>query len=51
VAGGDKKGKAQEQQLQKICRDTNKVANEHIKGMSSQVGYFLPRLPLWAPDS
>lgn len=37
VAGGDKKGKAQEQQLQKICRDTNKVANEHIKGMSSQV--------------
>jgi hypothetical protein len=38
MAGSDKKGKAgQEQQLQKICRDTNKVANEHIKGMSTQV--------------
>lgn len=34
----DKRGKrGQEQQLQKICHDTNKVANEQIKGISAQV--------------
>ena len=37
MPGFDKKKNAQEQQLQKICRDTNKVANEHIKGISTQV--------------
>ena len=37
MPGFDKKQNAQEQQLQKICRDTNKVANEHIKGISTQV--------------
>ncbi len=35
---GDKRGKrGQEQQLQKICHDTNKVANEQMKGISAQV--------------
>ena len=39
---GDKRGKrGQEQQLQKICHDTNKVANEQIKGISTQVGVFV----------
>ena len=42
IAGGDRKGKGEEQQIQKICRDTCKVANEHIKGMSSQVGCTIP---------
>ena len=38
MVGSEKRGKpGQEQQLQKICRDTNKAANEQIKGVSAQV--------------
>lgn len=43
MLGNEKRGKAgQEQQLQKICRDTKKVANEQIKGISAQVNACAP---------
>ena len=42
VMGAEKRGKAgQEQQLQKICKDTNKIANEQLKGISTQVSIAL----------
>ena len=37
VSSGSKKEAAGDQQLHKICCDANKLALEHIKGMSGQV--------------
>lgn len=45
MPGFDKMKNGQEQQLQKICRDTNKVAIEQIKGVSTQVSLPVPKTP------
>ena len=37
VSSGSKKDASGDQQLHKICCDANKLALEHIKGMSGQV--------------
>ena len=37
VSSGIKKDASGDQQLHKICCDANKLALEHIKGMSGQV--------------
>ena len=37
AGAGDKKPSGADQQLHKICCDANKLALEHIKGVSSQV--------------
>lgn len=37
AGAGDKKQSGADQQLHKICCDANKLALEHIKGVSSQV--------------
>jgi hypothetical protein len=44
VSSGSKKD-AGDQQLHKICCDANKLALEHIKGMSGQVQYASRVLP------